>query len=835
MTNLENGKSRKMKILRNNVARFLLLLMGLGSLLASSSSAQLDEEQKGIDQDNYNIKQSVEFGYRFTSLSGDLQTYDTFVNLQSGPRLLGLTTEMRSLDHHATLFDRLYFSNFGYGGDPNEVSQLRISKNKWYAFDGMFRKDQNHWDYSLLSNPLNPPTPVPNAPANFNPVLNAPSNVVGTSLIGTSPAAFYTTRNMQNYGLTILPDSKIRLRLGYDQNTVYGPGFSTIHQGTEQYLLQDYSMHMRQYRLGVDFRFLARTTISYDQIWSYTKNDLGSTDANQQFSPGTGFPLVDLGVSWNPAANQPCKNAFAPGGIVNPACSAYYNYLSHGRTRLDSPTEKVGLQSTYFKNFDLAGAFSYTGGDLTVNNYQQNFTGLESRTFLSNYADTGPTQGRHVATFGDFGVTWHITGNLSLVDSVHFSNWKEPAQYAASQCSYFSNSLIVPVNVFATTTPFPTTCVPPVNGVPNAIPIHSTNSLADVGLNLDSNFLKQQDITETIQARINISPKAGAYFGYKYRSREIADNFFNTASGIYYPDTAARGNCALVNSTLPLTQANLPAGCTLNTVDGSISYFLPGTFGPPGEIDIRENHAIFGLWARPSAQLRLNVDADVMSANNTFTRLGPLNSQEIHFLANYKPKTWLSLSGNIGLWYSQNDVPNVNDLMHNNNYGFAMQLVPSEKISVDLGYNYNDISSQLLICFVATGSQPGLPACPDVAGLVQQLSPYTSKVNTGFIDFSWTPVRRLTLHGGANLSTASGTVLNLTPLNPIPTSVAGPLNSTWYEPFGGFDYRFSNHWTGKAYWDYYAYHEDATPAYQDVYGSRNFRGNLVTLSIRYAF
>ena len=81
-------------------------------------SAQ-EESQAGIDQGNYDIKQSIEFGVRFTSIGGDQQTYDTFVNLQQGPRLLGFTTEMQSLDHHAALFDRLYFSNFGYGGDPN--------------------------------------------------------------------------------------------------------------------------------------------------------------------------------------------------------------------------------------------------------------------------------------------------------------------------------------------------------------------------------------------------------------------------------------------------------------------------------------------------------------------------------------------------------------------------------------------------------------------------------------------------------------------------------------------------------------------------------------------
>jgi hypothetical protein len=823
-----------MNSISQHISRFLLTAVGLGSMIISSANAQQADDQKGIDQGGYNLKQSIEFGYRFSSINGSIETYDTMVNLQQGPRLLGFTTEMRPHDNHGTLFDRFYFSNFGYGGDPNVVSQIRISKNRWYAFNGMFRQDQNYWDYSLLANPLNPLTPVLNAPANFNPIVSPPSNVVGTPLIGTSPHAFYTRRNMQNYGLTILPDSKVRFRLGYNQNAVYGPGDSTIHQGAEQYLLQNYSYHVNQYQIGIDFRFLARTTLSYDQIWNYYKNDTGSTTTNQQFSPGSGFPLVDLGVTWN--ASNPCKNTFGPGAVVNPSCSAYYNYFSHGATRVNSPTEKFSMQSTFFKNIDMAGMFSYTGGNMNVYNYQQNFAGLDSRAFSTNFAETGPIEGRHVATFGDFGITWHINKDLSIVDSFHYGSWKEPAQFSSNQCSFFSGSLIVPPNVFSTaSSTFPVACTPPTNGIPNAMPNHSTSSGADILLNYDSNFLKQQDVTNMIQARVNISPKAGAYFGYKYRNRIIADNFLNSVSAIYYPNNAARGNCERLDPTQPLIQANLPDGCVLNPVDGSITYEALGTFGAPGLTYISENHSIFGLWVRPNKNFHLNVDGDFMSADNTFTRISPLTSQQLRFQANYKPSTKFSVNGLVSIWNSQNDVPTVNNRMHNDNYGLSFQLSPSEKFSIDLGYNFNDISSQILICFTAAGSLPGLPACPGVSGLVQELSPYSSKVNTGFIDFYWAPIRRMTIRGGANLSTASGSELNLTPQNPIATQVPGPLNSSWYQPFGGIDYQFAKHWTGRAMWDYYGYHESVSTAYQDILAQRNFQGNLVMLSVRYAF
>src|SRR5579885_658630 len=133
--------------------------------------ARAQQETEGVNESNYNIKQSIEFGGRLTDIKGSENTYDTFTNLHDGPRLLGFTTEMHSLNHAGVAFDNLYFSNFGYGGDPNEVSRLRVNKNRWYDFNLLFRRDQNFWDYSLLANPLNPTTPFPNAPANFSPII----------------------------------------------------------------------------------------------------------------------------------------------------------------------------------------------------------------------------------------------------------------------------------------------------------------------------------------------------------------------------------------------------------------------------------------------------------------------------------------------------------------------------------------------------------------------------------------------------------------------------------------------------------------------------------------
>ena len=118
--------------------RILILIAGL--FLASLARAQNSApDSKGVDSGNYNIQQMIEFGYRADWINGNNETYDTFVNLGQGVRLFNYTLEMHSIDHRGLLFDNLSFSNFGYGGDPNDVSRLHIDKNKWFDFRATFR------------------------------------------------------------------------------------------------------------------------------------------------------------------------------------------------------------------------------------------------------------------------------------------------------------------------------------------------------------------------------------------------------------------------------------------------------------------------------------------------------------------------------------------------------------------------------------------------------------------------------------------------------------------------------------------------------------------------
>jgi hypothetical protein len=167
-------------------------LLVLSALLAGApAAAQSQPPSEGINSGNYNIKQSFEVGYRYTSFTGSRSDFNTFVNLNPGPRLFEHTLELRSLNHQGWPFDDFFVTSFVYGGDPNNVTRLRAYKNKWYNFSGTFRRDRNFWDYNLLANPLNPTGSNPFVPITF------------------SLHSFHGTRRLSDFNLTLLPQSRV--------------------------------------------------------------------------------------------------------------------------------------------------------------------------------------------------------------------------------------------------------------------------------------------------------------------------------------------------------------------------------------------------------------------------------------------------------------------------------------------------------------------------------------------------------------------------------------------------------------------------------------------------
>ncbi|NDQ58375.1 MAG: hypothetical protein GZ088_15000 [Acidipila sp.] len=793
-----------------------ILLAWLPALLLLAGPrafAQQDAEAQGVDSGNYNIKQSAEIGYRFTDFSGDRQAYDSMINLQQGPRLLNFTVEMRSLNHQGMLFDRFYITNYGYGGDPNDVSRLRISKDKWYNFDTTFRRDQSFFDYSLLANPLNPVTPAfANAPAGFTPV------------IGSSPHLFATVRHLSDYNLTLLPQSRVRFRLGFSRSATQGPAFTTLHQGTEALLLQDVSTTGDTYRVGFDFRMAPRTSFSYDQFFSYYKGDTGITDQHQLFTLANGVP-VDIGVSLNASANQPCGGTFlvAPPSAVNPTCNGFLSYTQHGRSRTRIPTEQFSFQSNYFQRLDLSGRFSYSGGDVKVSGWNSNFNGLESRTSLRNATTSGPVLGRHVTASGDFGATLHVTDKLSFLETFHYSNFHNPVAFDSTLCQFFGapSSLLTAPTMFTSIGTLPAKCTAPA-GAAAGTPTHGGSSGPDITVGTTSRLLTMDSKTNLVELDYRFSQRFGARLGYRYRARSIGERDTDTATFVFFPTKQ--------NARSPLAPFSSVTCPVANNLADLTCIVTPAPFIDSSNIPINEHSAVLGLWARPVQNFRISFDTELRSADNSFTRISPRQLQEYRIRSSYKPVAWMNVSGSVNILESRNNVTDVNNLQHTRGYGFSASFDPNQKFSLELGYDYSDIFSQIQICYTATPKPRGLNACPGGTGLGEQLSTYTNKSHFGYFDLTFTPFKRLTTRVGTNMTGTTGSALNVNPLAP-----SGTLNSNFYKPYGGFELVIVKGVTGKAYWNYYGYHEDMNSVPQDLFAPRNYRGNMATLSVRYAF
>ena len=758
---------------------------------------------EGINIGDYNVKQSVEFGGRITSFTGNDQVYATYVNLASGPRLFGQTLEMRSLDNKGPLFDDLFTTSFGYGGDPNNVSILRVSKNKWYNFDATFRRDRNYWDYNLLANPLNPSNSVPFVP------------------ITLSPHLFQLSRDMTLLNLTMLPESRVRFRLGYLHNNSYGPSDSSVHEGTDALLFQGAKTTADTYRVGVDFRILPRTNFSYDQYYSYTKGDTSYLDQNFFYRLSNGTP-VDLGVPFNTPSSQPCATPVVSftttPQTANPTCNAYLAYQRGGPVRTSIPTEQFSFQSRYFKNIDISGLFGYSSGISTVNNYQEFYQGFTSKSNLGISATSGPAAANRVSVTADAAATWYATEKFRIIDEFIFSDFRIPGQFSSIDNLLFTTSLLVAPVIYT-----PAACPPPFTAA--RCPPHNSSSAADVATAVSSRFLGQDIKSNTIQFQYDFNKQYGGRIGYLYRHRNIEQSDLEISGGTYYPGTAP-------GLTTPVNAAR--GACVNGPFDANGVCTAPTAAAFDTEKTlINENTLLLGLWARPTQKLRFRYDMELMYADKTFTRLSPRQYQLYKLRGSYTPTPWANIAGSVNIYEIRNNVTQINYLSHNRNYALTVTLNPSPKWSWDFGYTYNDVFSQDNICY-SIGSAtppPGSVACAlPGASPLEALSYYISKMNYGFTDITWQPVPRLHLTLGYAIDSTTGSTLILNPNSP-----SGPLDYNYNRPYGTVTFDVAKGVAFRGGWGFYDYYEkNETPVVTGI-PSRSFRGNLVNLSMIYSF
>jgi hypothetical protein len=734
---------------------------------APNPAAAPPPEPDGITSGGYQIHSSVELGYRSTDVTGSGDMYDTLVNLQTGPRILDQTLTMQSVDHQGLLFDNLYLNSVGWGGDPNNYLRLRADRNKWYNLQSSFLRDQYFSDYDLWANPLNPPPPP------------APGGSTPSIPVLTSPHLFDTTRRMSNVDLTLLPQSTVSFRLGFSHNNMTGPSYSSIHEGTEALLFQDWNTTMNSYRLGVDFRIAPRTVLSYDQFLDYYKGD---TDyqldpINQTLLPTTPVSSVSLGLSIDTANKEPCAvvppatSLIANGSLTNVTCSAYSSYSRNQRIRTSTPTERISLRSNYFQRLDLVASFSYSSADMSTP-LDESFGGLITRTNTLAFLGTGTAAAYRISDTADLGATIHLTKHLRLIDKFYFWAYRTPENGNFTEVDSDCTAAIIAAKTCTLLTPLTST-------TPTIVPT------------LQQASFNQTWTRNQTELAWDISKKVGARIGYRYGDREF--NHFND--------------------------------------------FLPGD---EDHFVGLEKTALLGFWARPTHALRLNFDLEHTNYNAVFVRLSPRKDARYRFQMTYTPRSWATLGGSINIRQESNGDSQTQYLGHNQNYGLTASLAPRQRLGLDLAYNFNSVIQNAIICFNDT--PPAGVLLPfvnnannnncggndnDTANNLMANSFYANHTNFGMATVRFKPVKRVLANVGYSITSVDGRVPQFNILQPL-----GTVQYNYQQPVANLSVDLGHKWAYNMGWNYYQYGEGS---FVGPTAPRYFHANSLTESLRYSF
>ena len=712
-------------------------------------------EPDGITSGGYQIHSSVELGYRSTDVTGSGDMYDTLVNLQTGPRILDQTLTMQSVDHQGLLFDDLYLNSFGWGGDPNNALRLRADKNKWYNLQSSFRRDQYFSDYDLWANPLNPPTSTPSIP-----VLN-------------SPHEFATTRRMSDFDLTLLPQSTVSFRLGYSHNDMTGPSYSSIHEGTEASLLQDWNTTMNSYRMGVDFRIAPRTVLSYDQFLDYYKGD---TDyqlnlINEALLPTTPVSSVSLGLSFDTVNKEPCavptgqSSLIVNGTLTNVVCSAYSSYLRNQRIRTSTPTERINLRSNYFQRVDLVASFSYSSATSSTP-LHESFGGLITRTSTLAFLGTGTADANRISDTADLGATVHLTKHLRLIEKFYFWAYRIPEN---GNFNEIDSDCINP-KACTLLTPLSAT-------VPTIVPT------------LQQASFNQTWTRNQTELAWDISKKAGARIGYRYGDRQF--NHFNDFLPGDLDHFVGLEKTALLGLWARPTHA-----LRLNFDLEHTNYNAVFVRMSPR----KEGRYRFQTTYTPRSWATLGGSINILQESNADAQ-----TQYVGHNQNYGLTASLAPRERFGL-----------DLAYNFNSVIQNAIIC-----------FNDTPpTGVILPFVANANNNDC-AGNDTANNLMANSYYTNHTHFGMAAVRFKPVKRVMANIGYSITSVDGSVPQFNILQPL-----GTLQYKYQQPVANLSVDIGHKLAYNMGWNYYQYGEGS---FVGPTAPRYFHANSLTESLRYAF
>lgn len=731
---------------------------------------------------NYTMHSNVELGGVITRKDGSDATWATMVNEGTGLRVLNQSLELRTMNPSKTrFFDTLSTASFGFGGEPNDVSYLKMSKGKLYDFSGSFRRDRNYFDYNLLANSL-----LSTASATTPALVPEPDSL----------HIYNTVRRNTDTLFTLFPVSRISFRVGYNHNTNEGPTLSTLHGGGDVQLSQWFRNSLDTFTGGVDFKLAKRTTLSYDQFFAFYRGDTTFQLAPTPFTLSNGTP-VSLGVDVLTGPTVTCgtganKTENVINGVANPFCSSTTTESEVAPTRTSFPTEQFRFASNYWDKVSMNGRVTYSGGVSNVNSFNETFIGigrasspLPSGSVLREEVETGSgpngqfAHNKRINVNADYSAEAELSKYISVSDAVHYRALRVPGY------NNYTETLIGGPS--ATTS--------------NFTPLTSASLTTVTTPNSVANFLNQRILSNTLLGIFTVTPEVKLSGGWRFDHRNITD----TGDDLTWRQDGLLLGAAITPSRAVRVNVNFD---TLNWK--SISESTPSnTF--TREAPDKVYHVRARAVVAPAKWINFTVTGNDFEGKNDDPLVNHLeHSHDISFATEIMPNEKFSLDVN----YAHDDVFSETNLCY--------IFVPTAAYPLPAG-----AQGSVGTC-LQTADNPGgtLPTQSASTQLYLGNGRYDAPVNFFSGAISWAPSKYFRYNGGARVTDTNGTAEFLNPL-----MVPGALQSKVISPFSDLVVNIAPQWAWHGNWVHHGYDEAGGPGP----APRTFHGDVVTLGVRYAF
>ncbi len=709
-----------------------ILLMTTGAAVAQ---IQVSTAPPVVPQ-GYAVHETVDLGGHMVGLTGAGAMYDTMVNMQSGPRVLGVTYEMHALPSNKNaLFDDLKAFSNGFGGDPNNYAELDASKGKYYEFTGVFRRDRQYFDYDLLGNPNIPSgQSVPIGPT------AAPTGSFPWPQVNQSPFLFNTVRRMTDTRITILPEARVTYRAGYSQNIFQGPSLTPSgYQFGQSYsvLVQEYQRNSTDdFYGGIDWKPVRGTKLTFEEeIDHYKANSyftLNPSGLIWQEADGTKVAPLTNYFNLTPYSSSSCASGSilsapnTPGGlpVVDPSCNVASSYLRSQPTRIIYPTEIFRLQSSSIKNVEMNGNVRYTSANMSLPDYYENFQGLNGTT--RSVAYTAHANAERKVIVADYGIVWQAAPKFGLSDQIDFWNVQQPGTATMTSVT----TLSTPAGNATITYPGPLTTK---TGAAGSSTFEGSGS---VGVPLPG-FFGQRYVINNLTATWDATSRTVFTLTYRHGNHRIAEGIPHNAP--------------------------LAPGATNN-----------------GTVTINEDGGILNAAFRPTDNWNINGTIEMFYNDNAFTPMGARQFKQYRLHTIYRPKSWATISGAFNDRERHNNTNNtgttpidgpLDHVDHARIGSVSADLFPNEHYGIDFSYAYTDVYMADNICYLASAT-PAYPGAAPPNGMAGP-DPSAKAFGPPPPNYEFGPVRNF-----MDAPTQSGTVaITMSPVKSIHSDIGYNISS----------------------------------------------------------